>query len=419
VLLGALQLDLGRLLGEVRVDGGVLHVDQRVGRVDPRLRERVLGVLLALDAVDEVQLRVLDPLDRVGLRRLRVLDPLDRVDLSLLGVLDLLDEVELVLARVGDVLGRRRDRVFRPSCALGRRRQRVLGRGDGARGGFLGELRRRHLGVGRRERLLRGRDGLLVGGDLLRGGLGRGAGVEQRLDRGLLVGGEHDADAAERGHAGERVLEGLADLLRGGVHVLVHRRREVEGGLRRPVEDVVALAGLVADVREREQQVLAALDRRLVDAALVLQRLGELLDLLGADVGGAARRLQDRPGLRGDLLLLLPALVAGVEGDAEPDDRAAGDDLRDAAEARDRLRGLVDGAARLQRRLFERADVAEPADDEFVPHSAVTSVLLAQPFVEGGPLGGPEPPHVVWEDVQLQVGGVPGRARRLEGPLWL
>jgi hypothetical protein len=38
------------------------------------------------------------------------------------------------------------------------------------------------------------------------------------------------------------------------------------GGL---VEDVVALADLVADVRERQQQVLAGLDRLVVDAGLV------------------------------------------------------------------------------------------------------------------------------------------------------
>jgi hypothetical protein len=37
------------------------------------------------------------------------------------------------------------------------------------------------------------------------------------------------------------------------------------------VEDVVALAGLVADVGERQQHVLAGLDRLVVDARLARQ----------------------------------------------------------------------------------------------------------------------------------------------------
>jgi hypothetical protein len=75
-------------------------------------------------------------------------------------------------------------------------------------------------------------------------------------------------------------------------------------GLCGGVEDLVALAGLVADVFERQQQVRAGLDRLVVHAGLVADRLRQFRDPSRGDVRDTARGLDDGVGGRANLLRL-------------------------------------------------------------------------------------------------------------------
>jgi hypothetical protein len=58
------------------------------------------------------------------------------------------------------------------------------------------------------------------------------------------------------------------------------RGRHIGDGLRRLVEDVVALADLVPDVGERQEHVLARLDDVAVDAGLALERVARSVTCL-------------------------------------------------------------------------------------------------------------------------------------------
>jgi hypothetical protein len=77
------------------------------------------------------------------------------------------------------------------------------------------------------------------------------------------------------------------------------------GGL---VEDVVTLAGLVADVAERQKQVLAGLNGLVVDTSLSGNRQGEGLDLFRRDLRRSTGGLEYRCGLIRYLLRVLEFL---------------------------------------------------------------------------------------------------------------
>jgi hypothetical protein len=69
----------------------------------------------------------------------------------------------------------------------------------------------------------------------------------------------------------------LPELDRRRLGVLAERHGHVAHDLRRLVEDVVAFAGLVPDVRERQQQVLARLGGLVVDPGLLQDRRGKVV----------------------------------------------------------------------------------------------------------------------------------------------
>ncbi len=80
----------------------------------------------------------------------------------------------------------------------------------------------------------------------------------------------------------------LADLQRRALHVDAHRHRQVCDRARRLVEDVLALADLVADLREREEQILSSLDSLIVDARVGADPGGERVNLLRRHPGSRA-----------------------------------------------------------------------------------------------------------------------------------
>jgi hypothetical protein len=103
-----------------------------------------------------------------------------------------------------------------------------------------------------------------------------------------------DSDATQRRHALDRVLQRLPDPDHLRLQIGSERRRQVERRQCRLVEDVVAFADHVADVRERQQHVLAALDRLVVDAGKSEQPVREPVDVVGCDPGDVAGGPDDR-----------------------------------------------------------------------------------------------------------------------------
>jgi hypothetical protein len=135
------------------------------------------------------------------------------------------------------------------------------------------------------------------------------AGLHERRDLVLLLIGQLHTDSTQRRSALHRVLERLADLDRGGLQRLPQRHGHIRDRLRRTIKDLVALARLVADIRERQEQVLTGLDRLIIDPRLLADRASEILDLLARDLRDAAGGLDRRVGLR-RRLLRLPVLRA-------------------------------------------------------------------------------------------------------------
>ena len=148
-------------------------------------------------------------------------------------------------------------------------------------------------------------------------------------------------------------------------HVLAHRDTEVERRLGGLVEYVVAFAGLVPDVAEREQHVLAGLDDLVIDAGLLEQRAGELVDVLRGDVRGAARRLQHRRGLRGDLRVIGELFDAGVQRvDERAEPGGAGRGERDLAEILELAAGRLARGFGLREPFLEVVDLRDELDDD-------------------------------------------------------
>jgi hypothetical protein len=171
------------------------------------------------------------------------------------------------------------------------------------------------------------------------------AGLLQRLDLLLLLGGEGDAGAAQRGHPLDRVVESLPQHDRRGLDGAEAGGGQVDGGLLGLVEHVVALAGFVADVAEREQQVRAVLHELVVDAGLLTDLRGQGADLLGGDTGGAAGGADRGLGEA----LHLRRLPGGCGGLPEKVDRLRGDERAserggDVPGARRALAGQLGGA---------------------------------------------------------------------------
>ena len=107
------------------------------------------------------------------------------------------------------------------------------------------------------------------------------------------------------GDALDRVVERLAELDRRRFMSCAHRRRDMSSiGFGRLVEDVVALAGLVPDVRERQQQVLARLDRLVVDTGLFISDSARSSTCLAVTLAPPPVDFNTAVRLRGHLLRL-------------------------------------------------------------------------------------------------------------------
>jgi hypothetical protein len=198
----------------------------------------------------------------------RLRDPVSRLD-------DLRLDVDRERRQLpGDLIDRRRKTGPQILLEIPESDLELVGR-SGLRGGGPAELLRdlTQNDLLRIQRLA----GLLKGGNLL-----------------LLLVGERHTRPHQLRNALLRVVQGLAELHRRLRGVDAERGAHVSGGLRRLIEDLVALAGLVADVRERQQQVLSGLDRLVVNPRLAADRRREVRDVLRGDVRLTARRLQDR-----------------------------------------------------------------------------------------------------------------------------
>ena len=205
-------------------------------------------------------------------------------------------------------------------------------------------VRRRRLSSRRTAELLV----QLLEDDLLRAH--RVARLHERLDLLLLLSREGDADLRQGGDALDRVVQRLAELDRRRLRVLPERDRHVRHERRRLREDVVTLAGLVLDVRERQEQVLPALNRLVVVAGLVRDRRREVAHLVGAQLRGLAGRLDDLLGLRANLLRLARTSDRLRQEVLDPSrsersGQGGGDRLRDTTHAR------LDASAELVARI--------------------------------------------------------------------
>ena len=90
-----------------------------------------------------------------------------------------------------------------------------------------------------------------------------------------------------------RIVQGLAKLDGRALGIGAEGLGHVQHGLGRLIENVVALAGLVPNIREREQERLARFDRLVIELGALLHGACERIYVLGAYLGGAARGFQD------------------------------------------------------------------------------------------------------------------------------
>jgi hypothetical protein len=144
------------------------------------------------------------------------------------------------------------------------------------------------------------------------------AGLDERVDLLLLLLRERHTHTPQRGDALHRIVQRLAKLDRGLRRIDAERLAHVEQDPGRPVEDVVALAGLVPDVAERQQHVLAGLDDLIVDAGLAAQCGREVADLLRGDVRRAPVDFRTACVCRATLLDSLERLDGRLDLDTSP-----------------------------------------------------------------------------------------------------
>jgi hypothetical protein len=187
----------------------------------------------------------------------------------------------------------------------------------------------------------------------------------------------------------ERILQRLPERDRRLRRVLSGTRRVVDDDGGRTVEDVVALADFVVQVREAEQQVLGRLDGLVVDPGLLQDRVRERLDVLLRDV---QRR---RPSSSA------PARSAPRPSRAPPTPRPGVSDDREAAERRTEQQDRGPLAAVLNapptfvpndprgprdvlERAVERRGVADDLDFEGVRHRLVFGRSRTSRRIGGG-----------------------------------